>query len=635
MTLNLPYVIDNRAHKLADILNDLLASDPIHALDIATAYFNVGAFELVQAGLEGLASFRLLLGAEPGSAAEVGLRPRMRGDLDAAPYTEAMQRLVEALIRFLRRESVTVRLYQRGFLHAKSYLFFADTTAGDRFIPVTGIVGSSNFTRPGLTTNQELNLTHKAIIDVGEADDVEAQVAIEPLLALPKPRDAAAALPLFEIPTPSALPDVETRRAIKSEVGSRAILDLVDWYDARWDEARDFKAELVDLLNTSKFGAHEYTPYQIYLKTLYEYFKDELDEDTGLPGTRSAVELTEFQDDAVKKARRILARYDGVMIADSVGLGKTWIGKKLLEDTAYHRRQKALVVCPAALREMWRGELREATIPAEILSQELLGREDFETGPYHDVDIILIDEAHNFRNPTTHRYQNLEDLIAGNGGNGRDGARKKLILLTATPINNTIFDLYNQILLFTQGDQGYFTSVGIGDLHHFFINARRAMATDGAPPASETAALFNLLEEVVVRRTRPFIRMAYPEATIHGHPIHWPERKLRTVRYNLEAAYAGIYAEIVEGIESLTLAHYNLEAYKRTDLARDAWELGREQALVGIFKSRFLKRFESSVAAFRISTRRALEFLQTFAALLETGKLLNSAEFRKAMRYLE
>lgn len=87
------------------------------------------------------------------------------------------------------------------------------------------------------------------------------------------------------------------------------------------------------------------------MKALYEYFRDDLD-GPAEPAGRSAVDLAEFQEDAVRKARRILARYDGVMIADSVGLGKTWIGKKLLEDFAYHMRQKALVICPAALRDM-------------------------------------------------------------------------------------------------------------------------------------------------------------------------------------------------------------------------------------------------------------------------------------------
>jgi phosphatidylserine/phosphatidylglycerophosphate/cardiolipin synthase-like enzyme len=176
--ISMPYVIDNRAHKLADILNDLLQSDAVHALDIATAYFNVGAFDLVREGLEGLASFRLLLGSEPGTAGDLGLRQSLRRDLDQAPFDQETLRQVEALIRFLRREHVAVRLYQQGFLHAKAYLCFGDRTPGDRFIPVVGIVGSSNFTQAGLTTNQELNLTHKPVITEAEADDVEAQAAV-------------------------------------------------------------------------------------------------------------------------------------------------------------------------------------------------------------------------------------------------------------------------------------------------------------------------------------------------------------------------------------------------------------------------------------------------------------------------
>ena len=99
----------------------------------------------------------------------------------------------------------------------------------------------------------------------------------------------------------------------------------------------------------------------------------------------------------MKKARRILARYDGVLIADSVGLGKTWIGKKLLEDFAYHRRQKALVVCSASLRAMWKEELGSATIAATILGSEELGRASFDAKHYADFDVILIDESHNFR----------------------------------------------------------------------------------------------------------------------------------------------------------------------------------------------------------------------------------------------
>ncbi len=471
-----------------------------------------------------------------------------------------------------------------------------------------------------MTSNQELNLTHKAVIDPTEADDPAAAAAVQPMLQAEQSQNPPDLAP-------------STRRAVKSEVGARAILELLDWYDTRWDESHPYKDELIALLNQSKFGEFEYTPYQIYLKTLYEYFKDELGEDGLQPtGTRSAIELTEFQGDAVQKARRILARYDGVMIADSVGLGKTWIGKKLLEDYAYHRRQKALVICPASLREMWQKELRESTISADVISQEIMGREEFDTRDYNDVDVILIDESHNFRNHLSNRYENLGRLIGANGGLGREGERKRLILLTATPINNTIFDLYNQIMLFAQDDRTYFSAAGIGDLRTFFLKARRQADKSGG---NQMVAIFNLLEEVVVRRTRSFIRDKYPKATIGGQTIHWPQRVLRTVRYNLAQTYTNLYNDIVAGIESLRLSPYSLEDYKHRVADKDEMELGREQALVGIFKSRYLKRFESSVAAFRISIHRALEFQQTFLSLLDQGRLLDSASFREALRYLD
>ncbi len=284
-----------------------------------------------------------------------------------------------------------------------------------------------------------------------------------------------------------------------------------------------------------------------------------------------------------------------------MGLGKTWIGKKLLEDYAYHMRQKALVVCPASLRQMWVNELQNATIAGAVVSQEELGQSGFNPDKEGDADVILIDESHNFRTRTTNRYETLERIIGANGGKGRAGNQKKLILLTATPINNTIFDLYNQITLITRGDRSYFSGAGIGDLYRFFLNARRNVADH------ETGvALFNLLEEVVIRRTRGFVRRTYPEAKINGETIRWPERRLKTVRYNLESTYSGIYDKVVAAIDGLKLAPYQLETYKKAGVKRDEFEQGREEALAGIFRSRYLKRFESSVDAFRITVRRAL-----------------------------
>jgi len=339
--MRIPYVIDNQQNRMADVLNAILSEHAGKSLDIATAYFNVQGFRLLQEGLEKLGSFRLLLGDEPKNGASIGLRPRaadqLIAELNAAPFDEATLRAVEDLIAFLRRELVQVRAYQEGFLHAKSYLFYGDLPTGgaDRFQPMVAIVGSSNFTGPGLTTNKELNLSHKAVLSEEEL--------CQPDLALVDGQE-----------------DMAVRQQLMSSVGAQAITELDRWFRRQWEASRDFKNELIELLDASKFGQKEYTPYQVYMKALFEYFRDDLGAE--LPSVvRSAVELTEFQEDAVKKARKILARYDGVLVGDSVGLGKTWIGKKLLEDYAYHQRQKALVVCPASLRKMWTDELQEAT----------------------------------------------------------------------------------------------------------------------------------------------------------------------------------------------------------------------------------------------------------------------------------
>lgn len=628
--MRIPYVIDNLDTRLADVLNYLLQQQSGQQVDVATAYFSIRGFEQVRDTLPDVRRFRLLLGDKPDEGEDIGLRPDstayLRRELNAEPLTEPTLRLVEDLIRFLRRDDVDVRLYlghapdeaaRRRFLHAKCYLFYGgrgdQPSLFDHLNPIVGIVGSSNFTGPGLVSNRELNLVHKTLLEADEIEDPEARGEVS--------HHAVSRVNL------SITPD--NQRLLKSEVGARAIMDLSHWYEEQWQRALDYKDQLIDLLENSKFGGREYTPYEIYMKALYEYFRDDLDSDFAQPSTRSVVDLAEFQEDAVRKARRILAQYDGVIVADSVGLGKTWIGKKLLEDYAYHLRQKALVICPASLRPMWEHELQSAAISAQIVSQESLAIDNFDLRPVADVDVILVDESHNFRNRRARRYMQLESILAANGRRGRDGGRKKLILLTATPINNNIFDLYNQINLFTGNDRTYFASAGIGDLYKYFLAARRESIDEGS------IRIFNLLEEVVIRRTRQFIRRAYPEAIIRGKTITWPSRRLHTVEYDLEATYEGFYTQIVRRIESLTLAHYSLENYKKSGEEQDDFELGRQVALVGIFKSRFLKRLESSIDAFRISIRRALEFVKTFAEYVQDGVLIDSASFQTAMRLLD
>src|SRR5437016_2099615 len=188
-TTRLPYVIDNREHILANVLNAILAEHAGRSLDAASAYFTVGGFGLLQKGLENLGNFRLVLGAEPTSGEDLGLRPDpglvrklITDDLESLPFKEKTLRLIEDLIAYFQRDSVQIRIHDNGFLHAKCWLFYSDRPGQqmlfDRFRPIVAIVGSSNFTLPGLTSNRELNLTHKVLLDRTEIEDVDAARAV-------------------------------------------------------------------------------------------------------------------------------------------------------------------------------------------------------------------------------------------------------------------------------------------------------------------------------------------------------------------------------------------------------------------------------------------------------------------------
>ena len=371
---------------MADVLGGLLADCHGCPLDIATAYFSISGYRLVKDGLHGLGAFRLLIGAEPHTGADIGLRPnrrallaRMRGELEAEPFDEATLRLVEDLIAFLRTEKVQVRLFEESFLHAKAYLFHQDRVGpanrDDRLRPYAAIVGSSNFTAPGLTSNRELNVVHRVFSEKDEPFDVEAAEKIGYL------REKLQ-YPTETILDPSGA-DIrpEARLAIKSEVGGRAISDLQEWFSRQWAASADFKDQLIELLNTSKFGQYEYTPYQVYLKALYEYLRDQLGPETDLFG-RSAVELTEFQDDAVKKARRILGRYDGCLIADSVGLGKTHLVQAIAHTLlSKHPRPKILYMSCENFMNQFISAVRHGDI------------ESFRYR-YRHLDVLLIDDIH-------------------------------------------------------------------------------------------------------------------------------------------------------------------------------------------------------------------------------------------------
>jgi superfamily II DNA or RNA helicase len=257
--------------------------------------------------------------------------------------------------------------------------------------------------------------------------------------------------------------------------------------------------------------------------------------------------------------------------------------------------------------------LDEYGLKATIVSMEEMGREDFDWKKYQGYDLVLVDEAHNFRHPGTGRYGNLNRLIC-------TGKRDKhVVLMTATPINNTIWDLYHQVMLLARGSESAYREHGISNLNGFFKRV-----------AEGAAELFDLLEETTVRRSRYDVRKrqeAGEKIILPGKgEIHFPERDLQAVTYDLEQTYRGFYAEIAAQIENLSLVSYNLEQFR---IARDEQAVERNNAIIGIIKTTFLKRLESSLAAFRVSVERQARFQRRFCDFLEQGRLLDSPSHRK------
>lgn len=553
-----PDFIDNSQHKLGGVLHQLITEMAQTEAAIASGYFEPYVWKLIGPALQQLRHFRLLLGRQPEIALPqhdlVDLRryyqQKLQGDLEHLQYNAAHAEIVEELITFLQRESVQVRLFNRGFLHAKAYIF-----------PHYAIVGSSNFTPSGLNNNAELDL-------------------------------------------------VSSTQAVARDL-------LHNWFEPKWAQGIDYKPELIATLEASKFGNRPWTPYDVFMKTLYEYFRGRLTpQDAGTSG----LELAEFQREGLHEAIRLLDRYDGVLVADAVGLGKTFIGLGLLEHYLISQRRRGsiprgLVICPAQLRAtVWEPQLRDYQIAATVLSMEELGRQDFDWKEYRNVDFVLVDESHNFRNAATARYRNLFRLLAA----GKRG--KRVALLTATPINNTIWDVYHQIMLLTRGQEDFYRDIGISNLRSFFARVDKG-----------TSELFDLLEATTVRRSRRDVQrrqQAGERVLINGAEVRFPERVLGTITYNLDGTYAGFYAAIAADIERLTLVSYNIEQFKRSNQQQPT--IDRNTAIIGILKTLLLKRLESSIASFEATVRRQQQFQRMFYdTLIKRGKLLDSAAYRR------
>ena len=251
------------------------------------------------------------------------------------------------------------------------------------------------------------------------------------------------------------------------------------------------------------FEAH--SPWIIFLRVLWQLYNseigEEIQEDDNLP-------LTTFQKHGVARALRLIRERGGVIVADEVGLGKTFIAGEILQIYSA-RRQRALLICPAALRDStWKQFLNEYAVSRAIEcvsfeqlagDRQLFDKQHPNAKKRHlersldEYQLIIVDEAHNYRNPTAPtRAAVLRRLLFGK--------KRDLLLLTATPVNNSLWDLYHLIHFFVRQD-AHLADRGVLSIRQRFVRAMRTNPTDLNPDV-----LYPIIDATTVKRTRQFVK---------------------------------------------------------------------------------------------------------------------------------
>ncbi|MCQ4333630.1 hypothetical protein KM295_09105 [Natronomonas sp. F2-12] len=571
-----PQFVDNRdGNTLSTAINaylsdldDTLANDP--DLDVVTGYFNPRGYFSVSDGLEHVDQVRLLVGAQPSN--EGTERWRQPGDPRDEEYNQKrINESLQTLDHNLKRDRDLLGFSRQVDDNLQELVDFLRSDRvevrrhEDRFIHGKAylfsdnqgvLAGSSNFTGAGLNSNLELNIG-------AYNPHVTGQVQ--------------------------------------------------EWFDDLWAESEEF-----DLAALYEERFEPYDPYLIYLRVLYERYGEELEEEKE---EEDGINLTNFQQDAVRRANGFLEKHGGVIVADEVGLGKTYIAGELLRQYVNKNRQRALVVAPAYLRDgMWTQKGSEWGVQFETVSYAELRRDRQLGGDLNvlnlDVDeyqLVVIDEAHAFRNPGTQQSHALRTLLRGN-------PPKDVVMLTATPVNNSLWDLYYLLYYFIKNDAA-FANEGIRSLRERFKAAQSEDPSDLSPDM-----LFDVLDETTVRRTRRFIKNYYENATMPDGEggsvrINFPDPNPKRVDYTFSDTFGDAYFEDVSrGLAAgdhdeadLSLARYRPSFYLEGE--EDASEL----SLVGLLRTGLLKRFESSSRAFANTLQRMVTQNRAAVQLMEEG----------------
>lgn len=593
-------ILDNQRRKVGDFLRQILDSNTLFS--VVSAYFTIYAYQDLRAELESIRGMRFLYGEPRGVGA---LDPGDQGD-KAFRLTDdegielkrvlAQKPLARACEEWIRRKVDIRTIEQSNFLHGK--LYHLARRNGDS----AAILGSSNFTRRGLGLGSNPNI------------ELNLEVCRE-----------------------------EDRVPLKR------------WFDALWNNGgltRDAKKDVLAAL--ARLGK-DYAPSFVYYKTLYHVLEERLADRTEHEGpiqddlrdTKVWETLFSFQQDGAISAINRLMRFNGCIIADSVGLGKTFTALAVIKFFEL-KNKEVLVLCPKKLEQNWirytaaahraNNPLADDRFRYTVLAHTDLSRTmgmagniDLANFNWGAFDLIVIDESHNFRNEGRDRKDEQGSLVARSRYNRlleevlKEGTRSKVLMLSATPVNTSLRDLRNQIYLITEKRQAAFRdSLGIGDIQTVFKLAQREFQSwekDSAESGTrdKTALLERLgsdflaiLDAVTIARSREHVRRSYPEVvrSIGGFPTRAVPRN---VYAQTDSEGQLSYDYLHERISKFRLAVYMPSRYlkDKSELEAEKRRLNfdqsdRERWLVGMMRVNLLKRLESSAHSFTLTVKRIL-----------------------------
>lgn len=617
-------IIDNRNDRLVDQINTILGSTD--AARFAVGYFFLSGFTAISEKLEHVKELRLLIGNTTNretleqiaegykrlelvkEAAEAQVFPKrtevkrmaaetaanIRSSVEVMDQTDEAEATVKTLARMIEEKRLSVKVYTKGRLHAKAYIFTYGTSydlfGNEQTKHEQGIavVGSSNLTLSGITHNTELN-----VVVHGNSNHWE----------------------------------------------------LVRWFDELWAESELFDETLIQEIQKS-WAFAPVRPYDVYMKTLYSLVRDRIEGDDSkdiLWDDEIANRLATFQRVAVKQAIQMIRVNGGAFVSDVVGLGKSYIGAAIVKHFERTDHARPLVICPRPIVEMWDRYNEVYHLNARVLSSGYLVGENsgnllLDDVRFKDRDFLLIDESHNFRHPDTQRYKVVEAFLASG---------RPVCFLTATPRNKSAWDVYHQIKLFHQQDKTdlpidppnlreYFKLIDKGQrrlrelLSHVLIRRTRNHILKFHGFDSETN------EKVDPAKFGDYLegkRKAY--VIVAGKHQFFPKRQLDTVEYSIEETYQGLYQKLRGYLgraatgtltptdklpEELTYARYGLWHYVKKDKQKKEPYASLQRAgrnLRGLMRILMFKRFESSVYAFQETIKRMITMHERFGEALD------------------